>query len=330
MPASFWFACLLLLTACAETGPSVTKLEGNTMGTRYHVTLVGLYADRVQLQRAVERELETVNRHLSTYREDSELSRFNHAPVNEWIAVSDTLLDVVGISREISDLSAGAFDPTVAPLVDLWGFGPQPGAGVPAPQAVQRALQQVDYRAVERHPERPALRKTAPLRLDLSAVAKGYGVDRLARLFDTMGATDYLVEIGGELRLKGTNAGGRKWRIGIEAPSVAGGPGRAVNVSNAGVATSGDYRNYFEKDGRRYSHTIDPRTGYPIEHTLASVTVVAASSAEADALATALNVLGPQPALQLATERAIAAYFIEKAEAGFREYHSPAFAPYLQ
>ncbi|TQV81344.1 FAD:protein FMN transferase [Exilibacterium tricleocarpae] len=329
MPASFWFLCALLLTACADSGPGVTKLEGNTMGTRYHITLVGLQADRVKLQKAVERELETVNRHLSTYRPDSELSRFNRAPIDQWIEVSQTLFDVLRISHRISELSGGAFDPTVGPLVDLWGFGPEPRTQVPAPQAVARALQQVGYRAVAIHPDRTALRKTAPVSVDLSGVAKGYGVDRLARLFDTMGALDYLVEIGGELRLKGVNAGGRHWRIGIETPSLAGGAGKAFKVTNAGVATSGDYRNYYEIDGKRYSHTIDPRTGYPIDHPLASVTVVAPTSAEADALATALNVLGPTAALALATKQDIAAYFIEKVDAGFREYYSPTFEPYL-
>ncbi len=332
MLASFWFGCALLLAGC-DTGPEVIKLHGNTMGTTYHITLVGMEGGQQlqqRLQAEVERELAQLNQQLSTYVPDSELNRFNRAAAGEWLDVSAALFEVLEVSHQVSELSGGAFDPTVAPLVELWGFGPEPADSLPAPAAIAAVLQRVAYTRVELHSQRPALRKRAPVSVDLSAVAKGYGADRLGRLFDTMGAAGYLVEIGGELRLKGLNPRGEPWRIGIEVPALApGGAQKAIQVTDAGLATSGDYRNYFEKDGKRYSHTIDPRSGYPIEHGLASVTVVASSSARADALATALNVLGPQAALQLAEQQGIAAYFIEKVAGDFREFHSAAFAAYL-
>lgn len=304
------------------------------MGTTYHITVVDVPADvnRAQLQTLIDGALSAVNQEMSTYIDDSELMRFNRGPVGEAVPVSTYLADVVELSLDIHRRSAGAFEVTVGPLVNLWGFGPQPEPEqVPSDAAIEELLQQVgsDALKVERSPDR--ITRSRPVQIDLSAIAKGHGVDRVALLLEAQGIRNYLVEIGGELRTLGKNPAGRDWRIGIESPDPA---GRVVqepiSVSGKSVATSGDYRNYYERDGVRYAHSIDPRTGRPLKHRLVSVTVIAGTCAEADGLATALNVLGAEAGLELAERENLAIFMLVKTDAGFEERYSSAFEPYLE
>jgi len=210
-------------------------------------------------------------------------------------------------------MSGGAFDITVGPLVNLWGFGAAGIAQQPPGQAdIDEALQTTGFEQLQTDCGKPALRKRlAKLHVDLSAYAKGYAVDRLATLLDEAGIADYLVEIGGEMRMRGSNASRQKWAIAIETPSRAGRTVQTIiHLTDAAVATSGDYRNYFEYDGAVFSHTIDPQSGYPVTHEAASVTVIADNAAFADGVATALLVLGPKAGMELAEREQIAAYFL--------------------
>lgn len=333
MLASLLFLCIGLLGCAPDAERDFVQLEGETMGTTYHITLVTdeqpLRAkDFTELQAAVDTELLLINQHMSTYIPDSEIMKLNGAEVDEWLYVSEPLRQVLEISQAISRKSNGAFDITVGPLVDAWGFGPgRPVDHQPAPEVIRKAKAVVGYQYLELTGHQ--VRKTAAIHLDLSAVAKGYGVDWIATFLDARGFQHYMVEIGGELRLKGLNAKGKPWRIAIERPEAwQGSVHKAIAISDRGMATSGDYRNYLELDGKRFSHTIDPKTGYPIDHNLASVTVIAATSAEADAWATAINVLGDEKGMAVAQKENLAVYMIVKDGDHFTDRSSEAFAAY--
>ena len=304
------------------------------MGTRYHITLVEVPAnlDREALQREIDAELQAVNQEMSTYIPDSELMRFNRSEIGKAVSISTPLAEVVELSLDINGRSDGAFDITVGPLVNLWGFGPNPEPEqVPDDAEIARlqGLVGSDALDLQRNPDR--LTRTRDVQIDLSAIAKGHGVDRIAELLQAQGVVHYLVEIGGELRARGHNPKGKPWRIGIESPNPDGRVvQKPIEVSDSAVATSGDYRNYYERDGVRYAHSIDPRTGRPLQHRLASVTVIADTCAEADGLATALNVMGAEAGLQLAEREGLAVFMLVKTDSGFEERFSSAFAPYLE
>ncbi|MBN8431742.1 FAD:protein FMN transferase [Microbulbifer salipaludis] len=318
------------LTACSPQ-KQTWKLTGPTMGTVYHVTVVDVPAgvQRAELQGAIDAELVAVNQEMSTYIPDSELMRFNRAPVGDAVAVSPHLAQVVQRALEIYQHSDGAFDVTVGPLVNLWGFGPQPEPEtIPSDGEIATLLDVIGSDALR--VAGSTLTKTRPVQIDLSAIAKGHGVDRVAELLSSRGIVNYLVEVGGELRTAGVNPDGNPWRIGVERPSAGQVVQKPIVVSGKAVATSGDYRNYYERDGKRYAHTIDPRTGRPVEHRLASVTVIADTCAEADGYATALNVIGADKALKLAEQRQLAVFLLVKTDSGFEERASSAFQPYLE
>jgi len=326
--------CFVLTLGACTPAPRDWLLSGRTMGTTYHITVVDAPAglDKQSLQQQIDTELQQVNQEMSTYIDDSELMRFNRGPVGEAVPVSAHLALVVDKALDIYRRSGGAFDITVGPLVNLWGFGPQPEPdNVPSDADIARLDKIVgsDALTVEHNPER--ITRSRPVELDLSAIAKGHGVDRVAELLQAQGIHSYLVEIGGELRTLGKNPQGVDWRIGVERPDPG---GRAVQepiaVSGKAVATSGDYRNYYERNGVRYAHTIDPRTGRPLRHRLASVTVIADNCAEADGLATALNVLGADAGLKLAEKEGLPVFMLVKTDEGFEERSSSAFAPYLE
>jgi thiamine biosynthesis lipoprotein len=328
-------AALCLVSACEQVEQSrtdaVLELSGSTMGTSYSVKVASLSAARgaEQLHRGIEAVLEDVNAHMSTYRPDSELSCFNRARTLAWFPVSGSLVEVIDEAMAVSELSGGAYDVTVGPLVNLWGFGPDfEVLESPTEEVLAKVRQYVGYRFLHTRQMPPEIRKDDPrVYVDLSSLAKGYGVDRVAEYLDTAGIGSYLVEIGGELRGKGRHPRGTPWRIGIETPS----PGQRsvfaiVGLKDLSVATSGDYRNYREVDGRRLSHIIDPFSGRPIEHAAVSVTVLDPSAMRADALATALLVLGPDLGYRLAQAREIAAMFVVRKGAGFDDIRTPAFA----
>lgn len=329
-----WPAALLLaifvLQACSKTPEAtIESLNGMTMGTTYSVKWVAnaQTPDAEALQQKISQALLAVNQSMSTYIKDSELSLFNQAPAGTQRELSPALFHVLSLAQSISEKTTGAFDVTVGPLVNLWGFGPEGRiVKAPDPQALEQLRTRVGYHYLTLESETRKATKSAGLYVDLSAIAKGYGVDVLADVMEQAGAESYLVEIGGELRSKGIKPGDNPWRIAIESPvegerTVQ----RIVTISDVSIATSGDYRNYFEEQGVRYSHTIDPATGKPITHKLASVTVLMPTCAEADALATAFMVMGEQAAYEFALEHKIEAFFIVKSSEGFNELMTPGF-----
>lgn len=333
---SFLLVLLPLLTCCTPAPKNrVMELRGATMGTFYSIQVVDLppALEPTRLRDRIEAELELVNNLMSTYRDDSELSAFNRSRTIDWFAVSPALAGLVKEALRTSEVSKGAFDVTVGPLVNLWGFGPGGGSDtLPADAEIVQAQARVGYRKLSVRSDPPALRKSEPtLYLDLSAIAKGYGVDRLAELLDATGVTDYLIEIGGELRGRGYNGQGLPWRIAVERPDPE---GRAVHrilaLRDGAMATSGDYRNFFEQDGKRYSHTIDSKTGHPVTHRLASVTVLAPRTARADALATAFLVLGPQAGFNLAESLETPALFIIRTPEGYSELQTSTFVDHVR
>lgn len=335
--ASFWFCVVILsaLSGCTDSASVQSlRLSGATMGTTYNVTLVSLgeIENTEVLQTEIDETLRQLNQHVSTYIPNSEINELKKTALNQWVDISKPMEEVLSTSVIVSQWSSGAFDVTLRPLIDLWGFGPTKGHDqVPDDRAINRALVNVGYQHLKLDTQAHKLLRSAAVDLDFSAVAKGYGVDQIALLLERHGITNYLVEIGGELRLRGRNAKGKSWTIAVERPqaSLTQQVYKAISLTDIAMATSGDYRNYFEQNGQRYSHTIDPRTGRPITHNLASVTVLHASAAMADALATAFSVMGVEPARLLANSQGIAALFIIKTEAGFSELASDAFKPYL-
>jgi thiamine biosynthesis lipoprotein len=305
---------VLLASGCSDSD-TLVEIRGSTMGTTYSIKLVelppSLTADTLKAQ--LDARLDAVNGLMSTYRPDSELSRFNASRSTDWFPVDPELADLIARAQSISALSDGAFDVTVGPLVNLWGFGPDAHPfRVPDQQTIEEIRARVGHDKLDVRDQPPALRKHHPeLYVDLSAIAKGYGVDQLADLLDRLGATAYLAEIGGELKAKGTKPGDEPWRIAIERPDATSRTVyRIVALEDDAMATSGDYRNFYEKDGQIYSHTIDPGTGRPVAHALASVTVITEDCATADALATTFLVLGPERGLSLAESLGIGAFFV--------------------
>ncbi len=309
------------------------KLTGNTMGTTYSIVIsddMGLR--KTTLLEAIEKDLRAVNDQMSTYQDDSEISLFNQRESTDWQPVSAPFVAMVAAAHQLSALSEGAYDVTTAPLIELWGFGRKPGDAIPDQALIDDAMSEVDYKRLEWRETPPALKKSSPrTKVNLSSIAKGYGVDVVAKRLSQFGLKDFLVEIGGEIKTRGKSPRGDYWRIGIEKPVA---DQRAVQVAlqltDVAMATSGDYRNYFEQDGVRFSHTLNPQTGYPIDHTLASVTVIADSTAMADGWSTALMVLGPEQGFKVAKDNKLAAFFLYKEESGFVERSTEAFKAYVK
>lgn len=310
-----------------RSGHQEWVLKGATMGTTYTVKVVvtddqATGKDRVAVM--IANVLNGIDNAMSTYVDDSEIMQFNRFGGVEF-AASDELLEIVSEAQRIARLSGGAFDITVGPLVDIWGFGPSGTTDVPSDQAIGELLSVTGFEHLEVDRENSLLKKGSPdVRIDLSAIAKGFAVDRVAEALVRDAYRDYMVEVGGEVRACGRNAERKVWRIGIERPEEN---GRAVHtavpLADLALATSGDYRNFIIRDGVRVSHTIDPRLGRPISHNLASVSVIHASCMTADALATALEVLGPEEGMALADLHDIPAMFLVRlGEERFEERRS--------
>lgn len=321
---------LLLLSACGTNVAPEVELAGNTMGTQFSVKLAAGDAvnDAIQLEKDIEASLAHVEQMMSTYLPDAEISRFNSSTSTDWQKVSEEFCLSVEDALAVSALTDGAFDITVGSLVNLWGFGPgniidEP----PANDTISTMLKSVGYKHLQADCSQPALKKDiAALALDMSASGKGYAADRVAGVLDAAGIENYLVEIGGELRLRGHKANNTSWAIGIEAPLPnQRRPHAILHLTDTAMATSGDYRNYFEASGKRYSHTIDTRTGRPVTHSLASVTVIDDEGYRADAMATALLVMGPDAGMELATREGMAVLFLLRTENGIEELSTPAF-----
>ncbi|WP_420553859.1 FAD:protein FMN transferase [Neptuniibacter marinus] len=325
------FVCLLL-SGCESEQPKIVSHQGMTMGTTFTVKWVSSQSPQsdTELNKLIDNTLVDINQSMSTYIPDSELSILNRTPAGEFLSVSEPLAHVLALSKKISVETEGAFDNTVGPLVNLWGFGPDGRVvKMPLQSELDSVRDRVGYDYVKI--EGTQVVKQRQSYIDLSAIAKGYGVDVLAELLESHGIENYLVEIGGELRARGLKPDGNEWRIAIESPTNAAERTiqRIIAVKNVGIATSGDYRNYFEEEGVRFSHTIDPVTGKPINHKLVSVTVLMPTCAEADALATAMMVMGPDKAFQFAQTHKLNVFLIVKTDTGFEEKMTPGFNEFM-
>ena len=328
------------LTACFPSNNSAQTevlLQGRTMGTTYNVKVVATIdeVEALQLQQKIDAALQQVNQEMSTYIPDSEISRFNQSTSLEPVEVSSSLARVLAESLRLGKLSEGKLDVTVGPLVNLWGFGPeQRPETVPSDEALAKTKNRIGLDNLVLVGNKLS-KKIPDLYVDLSTIAKGYGVDIVAELLEANGFHNYLVEVGGELRLKGFKHTGELWAIAIEKPIFDPlGEHRAVQQviipKDNAVATSGDYRNYFEADGERFSHIIDPDSGKPIHHNLVAVTVIAPSSMTADGLSTMLMVMGAKQGMDFAIKHDLAALFIAKSEDGFNEQFTVKFKQYLK
>lgn len=326
--------CVVLVSGCSQSQPALNKISGQTMGSQYHISWYGGESTQSEVYEIVEDRLAHLISVFSTYDPQSELSMINsHADdlVGKRLVVSGDLMSVLRDAEHVNRFSVGRLDVTVGPLVNLWGFGPIPHDTVPSQVEVDALLDRVGMKKLSLFPDTLEIEMSEPLYIDLSSVAKGWAVDDIGLLLEAMGITDYLVEIGGEVRVRGNKPGEKPesdWRIAIERPVMALGQSaqKIIAPGDMAVATSGDYRNYFEKDGQRYSHTIDPLTGYPVRHALASVSVIMPTCSLADAWATAINVAGPEAGIALAEANDLAVYMIIRDGDGYREEVSTAFS----
>jgi thiamine biosynthesis lipoprotein len=306
------------------------------MGTTYHIKIATEPAsiDQERLQSEVEKVLAEIDQQMSTYRPDSELSRFNSAPPGEWYAVSAATAEVVAAALEISKKTDGALDVTVGPLVRLWHFGPVSDGNdrvkrkfvPPSDDSLAAARKLVGFEKLQVRLQPPALRKRIDgLEVDLSSIAPGYAIDQLTELLANRGIKNLMVEIGGEVRAAGVRGDGKAWRVAIEKPGANHALHTAVPLKNKSIATAGDYRKFFEYDGRRYSHIIDPASGRPAAHSFASVSVVAETCMEADGWDTPLWVMGPQSGYKCAKKHGVAALFIFNEKSHERVRRTPAW-----
>ncbi len=330
------FLSILVFWACQRSGaPSEATAEfhGRTMGTVYTIKAVlPPSLDRELARQRIEQTLKRVNELMSTYDPESELSRFNRSEAGVWFPVAPETMQVLTAAVQVGNMSGGALDITVGPLVNLWGFGPkQRSVQTPSEQALAEARNLVGLDKLRLQTAPAAVwKEKRDMYCDLSAVAKGFGVDLVASALVDMGVGSCMVEIGGEVRSVGRKPDGQAWRIGVAVPDGSQRVSRVLEITDMAVATSGDYQNYYEIDGKRFSHTIDPQTGRPIDHHLASVTVVHDNCLMADAWATALDVLGPEKGMALAEERKLAALFIVREAQGFIERRSSAMSAFVR
>lgn len=319
------FLLILLLSACSQPAEPQT-IRGNIFGTFFEVSIGAQHSDvdLAEIEEGVLVVLNEVDRQMSTYRDDSVLNQVNQAELDTAVNIEEELFFVLQRSEEIASMSGGAFDHTVGGLVNLWGFGPEGRIeSRPSERVLQRRLEEVGYHFVILDTEAQTVTRTSDVFIDLSAIAKGYGVDAVSDYLLTQGIDNHLINIGGDIYAKGMRTVEMRWRIGIEAPA----DDRQViqhilPIQDIAMVSSGDYRNYFEHEGVRYSHTIDPTTGEPISHRLAAVTVLADNTTDADGWATAILVLGPERGLAFANQHDIAALLVYREGEGYESLMS--------
>ncbi len=328
---------LAVLSGCDQPAAERPMLEihGRTMGTFYGVKVVGDFPGGQQaLQSQVDALLKHYNDEISTYDPNSALSKFNQLQSVQPFPVSQDMADLIISALRVGQRTQGVLDVTVGPLVNLWGFGPDKRpVKTPTDEqiAAARARVGIDRLHVEVSADHATLRKDVPsLYVDLSTIGEGFGADKVAEFLEARGVHHYLVEIAGASRSRGVNAKGEPWKLAIQKPTDELEDIQAIIIPDGrAVSTSGSYRNYYELDGKRYSHIIDPATGKPITHKLVSVTVITPTAMEADGLDTALMVMGPGKAMAFAKQQNLAVYLVSKTAQGFKAEYSPAFAPYL-
>ena len=357
-----WLAALgllLLLTVLLwqYLASSVEYVQGNTMGTTYHVSYVRTPSmpSANKIKRIVHHALDDIDVRMSTYKINSELMQLNRSPLNMPTKVSPDLARLIMLSQEFSKLSDGFYDVTAGTLVNLWGFGPskqvlsaetksvnentnlnslntlskyQPV--IPTETEVQEALKNVSYRSVLVDLEKDTVTRLKPVFIDLSSIAKGHGVDQAVAALQLAGVINFLVEVGGEVAVRGEKSDDTPWRIAIRGPGFRNiAPEIVIHLKNQAVATSGDYLNYHEVEGKQYAHVIDPRTGFPKQSSLAAVSVIASSCAEADAMATMLMLLGEKKGLAFANKMGYPAAFTHKKNDVFQTDYSSSFISHL-
>lgn len=314
-----------LLSGCGD-GDSIESFGGPTMGSTWSIKYVRQAGapHQEEVRGEVEKILAEVDRQMSTYRSDSDIERFNQLPANRCQKMPASILELVRVGEQLSVQSDGSFDLTVAPLLNLWGFGPQAREEkVPTAQAPP-TRQRVGHGHLRIDGNQ--LCKDAAVEVDFNSIAAGYAADTIAAKLEALGIHNFLVEVTGELKASGMKPDDSPWRIALEEPrddqQVA---ERIVAIDGYGLSTSGDYRNYFEQDGQRFSHTFDARTGAPVSHTLASVTVIHPSALMADGLSTLLLILGPERGWDYAEKHDVGAFFVIRADTGFVTRTSHAF-----
>ncbi len=333
-PQSIILWIILFITTGVEAQQQ-QLIAGRTMGTTYHITVVGGVAEGLKdLKQIIDRRLDAINRVFSTYLKDSEISRFNALKrAGEKFEVSDDFMQVMRVARNIHRLSQGAWDGTVNPLVDLWSFGPiRREPRMSPPDAIKTLLPKVGFERIQIVEPNFLVTDAPTVTLDLNAIAKGYAVDEISLLIAAAGFENYLVEIGGEVYAAGLRPDGQRWRVGINRPqkdAAFSAVYKVVSIHNQAFATSGDYRNFFEINGVRYSHVIDPRTGYPVSNGVVSVSVIADTCTLADGLATAIMVMGAEKGLQLAERltNVETLIVVETSDGHLINYHSQGFKP---
>jgi thiamine biosynthesis lipoprotein len=300
---ALWFAFLLMSFGCEAKKEHL--IQGRTMGTTYNIKVVTGYFQGVSgLKEKIEKRLNEINQSMSTYIKDSEISRFNDlGRAGVKFKISDDFFQVAQVGQKVYQLSEGAWDATVNPLVDLWGFGrAERETKIPPKSKIEALLPSIGFENIEIITPGYLIKKHASVTLDLSSIAKGYGVDQVAAVIRKQGFKNYLVEIGGEVFASGLRKDGKQWRVGINRPqkdAAVNDVYQVVDLQNRAFATSGDYRIFFEVNGIRYSHVIDPKTGYPVSNGVVSVSILADTCMFADALATAIMVMGLEKGLDL-------------------------------
>jgi thiamine biosynthesis lipoprotein len=305
---------LLFFCGCQKER-EFTHLKGSTMGTTYNVKYLGAERAKLELHRSIDQLLININKEMSTYIKSSEISYFNSSARLSWVSVSKDFFEVTKYSLSLAKETGGIYDPTVGPLVNLWGFGPNSKKEVPSAKQIKDASRKVGFEKIILHESDLKMKKSvADVYLDLSSVAKGFGVDKIARFLESQKISNYMVEIGGEVRVKGQNQDQKPWQIAISSPNSGFGNtklSKVLSLDNVSLATSGNYRNFFISEGKKYSHTLDPLLGRPVVNKLASVSVIDSRGCmQADALATALMALGLERGTSFAESKGIAAYFI--------------------
>ena len=325
----------IIVLSCTKKQPF--HFAGETMGTTYSIIIADSMVKPALINATkikVDDLLALVNKEMSTYDPNSEIGLFNSKRDSQPVIVSPDFIKVLKLSQVIYRESNGAFDPTVGPLVDLWGFGKEGSRYTPPSDAeIKERQKYVGFNLIKFIDDTMIQKLQPEIQLDLSAIAKGFGVDRVVDLLMSMGYSNFMVEIGGEVVVKGQKKSG-KWRIGIDRPYFDAVPGKnleaILEISDEGVATSGDYRNYFVSEDKTYSHEIDPVTGRPIVNGVASVTIIAPNCMLADAMATAIMIMGKEKGMNwVKSKDNVEAFIIMRTDKGYEEIFSPGFKKYL-
>lgn len=315
-----------------DAGMRLCNLRGLTMGTSWQVQCyVNTKQTDESLQAGIQAQLDEIVAQMSPWEEDADIARFNRAPAHSWHVLPPEFFKVLQHSLFVAEQTGGAYDPNIGQLANLWGFGPAGKISIaPDEIAIHSALRSGNWQQIQINRDNQSVRQSGHIQLDLCSTAKGFGVDQVARYLQQMNIESYLVEVGGELRGLGCKPDGQPWWVTLEEiAEQEQETSHVVALHSLSIATSGDTNRYFMHEGKRYSHTIDPRTGYPVEHGVAAVTVLHAECMIADALATAMTVMGVEAGMQYAKQLHAAARFVVREENGFRTYMSPAFLAML-